>query len=79
MNSKTISTIEKEIFRQFPEVATGSPSVQPQASPKSKGQSSTYLLTFKGRIEQPGGFAFNRTVRVVADDDGNILKVTTSR
>jgi hypothetical protein len=37
------------------------------------------LLTYKGRVTQPGGFAMNRAVRVVADDDGRILKITTSR
>ncbi len=79
MDSKTISGIKQQIYRQFPEVAGEEPSVKPQASAKSTGQSATYLITFKGRVTQPSGPAFSRLVRVVANDDGRILKVTTSR
>jgi len=79
MDSKTVSVIKQQIYRQFPEVAGEEPSVKAQAGAKSTGQSATYLITFKGRVVQPSGPSFNRSVRVVADDNGRILKVTTSR
>jgi hypothetical protein len=79
MDDKTISHISKQVARQFPEVAAAAPSIKAQATTKGAGHSKTYLLTYKGRVTQPGGFAMNRAVRVVADDDGRILKITTSR
>jgi hypothetical protein len=79
LNSKTISGIKQQVYRQFPEVNGEQPSVKTQATAKSPGQQNTYLLTFKGSDAKAGGFAIKRTVRVVADDNGRILKVTTSR
>lgn len=79
MDDKTISHISKQIAQQFPEVVGAAPNIKPQAAAKGAGHPSTYLLTFKGRVDQPGGFAISRAVRVVADDNGRILKITTSR
>lgn len=79
MDSKTIDNISKQIYRQFPEVSGGAPSVKTQPGPKSTWADSTYLLTFKGRADNDSGPAFNRSVRVVATDAGRILKVTTSK
>jgi len=79
MDSKTISRIKQQIYRQFPEVSGEEPSVKTQAGAKSPRQSATYLITFKSRVNQPSGPSFSRAVRVVANDSGRILKVTTSR
>lgn len=82
MNSKTIEGISRQIYRQFPAVSGGAPSVKAQPGPKRTGAQetdSTYLLTFKGRTASNDGPAFNRSVRVVATDAGRILKVTTSK
>ncbi len=79
MNSKTIEGISKQIYRQFPEVSGGAPSIKAQPGPKTTGSDGTYLLTFKGRAANNGGPAFSRSVRVVATDAGRILKVTTSK
>ena len=79
MNPRTVSTISQQIGHQFPEVAGSSPNVRAQAGAKTPGTNATYLLTFKGRAQAHSGPSFPRTVRVVADDAGHILKVTTSR
>jgi hypothetical protein len=79
MDSKTIDGISQQIYRQFPEVSGGAPSVKAQPGPKSTGGDNTYLLTFKGRAGNGEGPAFNRSVRVVATNEGRILKVTTSK
>lgn len=78
MDAKTIDRISQHVARQFPEVS-GQPSVKPQASAKGTGSSDTYLLTYTNRVATDSGPSFNRTVRVVANDDGRILKITTSR
>lgn len=79
MDSKTITGIKQQIYRQFPDVAGEEPTVKAQAGAKSPGQSPTYLITFKGRASDPNGPAFSRMVRVVTNNEGRILKVTTSR
>lgn len=77
MDNQTVKAISRQIHRQFPELAGEEPVVRTQASAKSAG-GATYLLTFKGRIASSGP-NLARTVRVVADERGKVLKVTTSR
>lgn len=77
MDSQTVKAISKQIHRQFPELAGEEPSVRAQANAKSAG-GETYLLTYKGRAAANGP-SLSRTVRVVADGRGKVLKVTTSR
>ena len=79
MDQRTVASIAKKVARQFPEVAGAQPSIKAQASAKGGGNPSIYLLTFKGRVDQPGGFAISRAVRVVAEEGGRILKISTSR
>lgn len=77
MDSQIVKTITQQIHRQFPDLAGELPSVRAQAGAKSPG-GATYLLTFKGR-RATSGPNLARTVRVVADAHGKVLKVTTSR
>jgi hypothetical protein len=54
--------------------------VHPKVSQQGKNKdNTTYLLTYSGSAELPGGRKINRIVRVVADERGRILKMTTSR
>ncbi len=77
MDNQTVKAISRQIHRQFPELAGEEPSVRAQAGAKSAG-GATYLLTYKGRAAASGP-NLARTVRVVADASGKVLKVTTSR
>ena len=36
-----------------------------------------FLLTYKGKVELPGGRKISRIVRVVADERGRIIKMST--
>lgn len=78
MDSKSVKNIQNQIYRRFPEVAGSRPSVKSQPSPKGREANGTYLLTFRGKVDE-GGRSFSRTVRVVASEGGKILKVSTSR
>lgn len=75
MHANKLRSIENKIYRQFPEVSGKRPKVTQQKSARA----SNYLFTFNGRAEGPGGRTINRTVRVVANEQGKILKVSTSR
>ena len=80
LSTTQIDSISRQIYRQFPEVSNTQPVVQNQPGAKALGScSDRYLLTFKGRGQGPGGQTINRIVRVVADDRGKVIKVSTSR
>jgi hypothetical protein len=81
MNQSLVDKINREIYRRFPEFAGIKPKVQRQSAAQAKTITATptYLLTFQSRAEAPGNKSMSRWVRVVANEDGKILKVTTSR
>ncbi len=84
MDPKLVDIISRHIYRRFPDSrglkprvrrqpANGSPS-QPKARPASR-----FLLTYQWRAAGPGGKPIPRLVRVIADINGRILKVSTSK
>jgi hypothetical protein len=77
MDSKTINSVCSQIYRQFPEVNGVQPKVQPQSNSSQAG--STYLLIFKGTAKTADGKNLPRIVRATVNDQGKIIKVTTSR
>jgi hypothetical protein len=77
MDSKTVNSICSQIYRRFPEVNGVHPKVQPQSTSGQVG--STYLLIFKGTATTADGKTLPRIVRATVDEQGKILKVTTSR
>ncbi len=81
LSATQIDSISRQVYRQFPEIRDARPSVHNQAGAKSAGigGSNQYVLTFRGAGRGPGGRTINRIVRVVADDRGKVLKVSTSR
>ena len=83
MDSKTIQIISNQVYKRFPEVSGKKPRVQPQktngAGPKKTTAPPTYLLVFRGSGQGPGGKVIPRYVRVVANQKGKIIKITTSR
>ncbi|MCC6192390.1 MAG: hypothetical protein IT318_25450 [Anaerolineales bacterium] len=80
LTTAQIDGINRQVYRQFPEVRDARPAVQNQPGAKAAlDGSSRYVLTYKGRGRGPGGQTINRIVRVVADDRGKVLKVSTSR
>lgn len=80
LTASQIETISRQVYRQFPEVRDARPAVQNQAGSKSLlGGGARFTLTYRGRGQGPGGKTINRIVRVVADDRGRVLKMSTSR
>lgn len=80
LDTKTLAAITDQIHRLFPETSSSQPKVRPQPVPKSAASSETlhYLLTFRGNAALAGGKTISRSVRVVVNGRGKILKVTTS-
>ena len=80
LSSSQIDAISRQVYRQFPEVQDARPAVQSQAGAKDLTAGlDRFVLTFKGRGQGPGGKSIARIVRVVADERGKILRMSTSR
>jgi hypothetical protein len=84
MDPKILKSIVSQVHRRFPEFADSQPKVRLQASPQAKSipAQPTYLITFRGTAQaasSTGTKTITRWVRVVAYENGKIIKITTSR
>lgn len=81
MKQTTLYSISQEIYRRFPEIKGISPKVHARPTPQAKSvaASPTYLLTYNNRGSTPENKSLPRWVRVVVNEQGKILKITTSR
>jgi len=80
LSSSQIDAIARQVYRQFPEIKEARPAVQNQPGAKTPGTpGGRFVLTFKGKGQGPGGQSIVRIVRVVADERGKVLKISTSR
>jgi hypothetical protein len=78
LSASIISRITGKISRQYPEMKNVRPSVQKQggSSAKSVGM---YLVKFETTVITDNGKRIKRSVRVTVDENGNILRTSTSR
>jgi len=72
MDDKALDQVCKKIYRRFPSLKNKRPKVSKQGDDR-------YLLVFSGSGETPDGKSIQQTIRVVASNDGNILKTSMSR
>jgi hypothetical protein len=79
MDEKLIKNISNQVYRRFPELKDSKPKVRKQSKTATGPTSTTYLLTFSGKATTANGKSIPRYVRVVADTNGKILKMSTSR
>lgn len=79
MDAKMIMAISNQVSRKFPEVRGVKPNVKKRAHSKSVSAVETYLLVFKGEGKNPSGKIIPRSVRVVVNGKGKIIKMTTSK
>jgi hypothetical protein len=76
MDADVQNRIARQVVRSFPEMNGIKPSVRRQSEKRGQLQ---FLLVFKGKASLPGGQSMTRIVRVVADESGNIVRMSTSR
>lgn len=77
MKTETVQVISKQIYRRFPEFKGVKPKVRSQQTSKTTSQ--TYLLTYATRAKIAEDRFLERWVRVVVDESGKIIKISTSR
>ncbi len=81
MNPDLIKTINREVYRRFPEVKDKRPKITKQSgqASRSEGKPQNYLLIYQGQVTTADQKTMTRLVRVVANEEGKILKISTSR
>jgi hypothetical protein len=72
MDHQIINSISQQVYQRFPEVKGSSPKVESQ-------ESGRVLLVYSGSATAANGHSIQRIVRVVAAENGKIIKMTTSR
>jgi hypothetical protein len=81
MDQQLVKKISQVVYRRFPEMDGKPPKVIARSPSKSGSRidSRTFLLTYNTQAQIAPGKAISRWVRVVADELGRIIKITTSR
>jgi hypothetical protein len=77
VNKDALDKVSRKVTRQFPEMKSVHPTVRSQS--KSGDRKEEFLLVYKGNVELPGGRKMSRVVRVVADEKGNVVRMSTSK
>lgn len=77
MEKNVLDKITNKVSKRFPEVVSSRPTIKERSGPNQKGVQ--YELTFKGKVNIPGGRTIHRIVRVVADPKGKIIRMSTSK
>lgn len=75
MKAKLIDKISTEVYRKHPDFE----GVKPKITPREGASSSDTLLVYQKKVSGPGGKSINRIVRAVADENGKIKKISTSK
>jgi len=84
MDQKLLKQVVADVYDRYPEFAGCRPKVRLQTTAQGKPADDppNYLLTFKGTASArsaTGTKSISRYLRVVVDQQGKIIKVTTSR
>lgn len=78
LSPSVIKRVSNQIYRQFPEMKGKSPHVQKQRSSNGKNDE-IYLLKYEANVSGANGQKIKRTVRVTVDENGKVLRTSTSR
>ena len=80
MDKKIVTSINNKVYRRFPELNGKAPKIQSQNTrAKNAGSLSTYLFIYYGTVRISGNKTMPRLVRVVVNEKGKIMKISTSR
>ena len=80
MDKEIVTSINKKVYRRFPELNGKAPKIRSQNSRAKNARSlPTYLFVYSGTVRISGNKTMPRLVRVVVNEKGKILKISTSR
>ena len=76
MEQSAVEKVSRKVAKQFPEMKGRKPLIKSQSSGKKEMR---FVLTYKANVELPGGRNLRRVVRVVADEKGKVIRMSTSK
>jgi hypothetical protein len=81
MDKEVVKLVNKKVYQKFPEMAGSSPKIKLNDQPQAKTPKApiTFVLTYNAVGTGMGGRQIPRRVRVVANEKGRILRMSTSR
>jgi hypothetical protein len=75
MDADAIERVTREVVRTYAEMRGATPTVRRE----TQAPTEQYALTYKAKVNLPGGKSMTRIVRVTADARGRVLRISTSR
>jgi hypothetical protein len=72
MDNKILAKINQQVYAQFPYLKDTTPKIQ-------ESDTGTFELRYQGIVQTANGVPLPIVVKVVADKQGNIQKLVTSR
>lgn len=72
---KCKSRVQKHIRKHFPKLAT----VKPRITSRKYGGQTRHHFTFRKALVSSDGKKFKQVIRLTTDEEGKVLKTTTSR
>lgn len=78
MDSHHIAKAKRKVYAQFPELKGTEPEISTRPTP-GKANSELLILTFKRELPLPDGGSLTRVVRATVNQDGEVVKITSSR
>jgi hypothetical protein len=79
LSSAVVKKISNQVTRQYPEIRGVSPSITEQSKTGSKSRGSVYLLKYETVVSASDGKKIKRWVRVTVNEEGKILRQSSSR
>jgi len=83
MDKKIIEKVTRTVNRKYPETMNVKPVVRKQSLSKNvssgKFVPKTYLLTYHVKIKTTTQKTINKYIRAVADENGKIIKISSSK
>jgi len=77
LDPNMLKKISQEIYHRFPQVAGVKPDVKKQSSSEKNGN--TYLLIYTDKGKKSSDVPITTYIRVVVNESGKIIKLSTSR
>ncbi|MGD8813530.1 MAG: hypothetical protein PVI78_03545 [Anaerolineales bacterium] len=75
MDRDLIQQINRKVVKRFPEMQ----GVRPTMKREQTRSGLRFRLTYKGRVEIPGGRTMKRVTHVLVDERGKVLRMSTSK
>ncbi len=71
LQAQAIERVSKQVYHDYPEMRGARPSIS--------GQGGNFVLTYRAKVRTSNGAEMSRIVRAVADEEGRVIKVSTSK